>query len=391
MKAARVIGFVTLAFLSACTNKPAPSPSPTPSPTASTASPTPTTSRPPSAPSADRIVYTVSSRETPDRTRWDDIYLYEVASDRVTRLTSDGDRVSETVPRFRGQLVTFIVDRTDLVQLDPATGRRRRLLRVSRNLIYYSWSPDRTEVAYLESLTSGTHRLRVYNARTRATTTLRILGTPEGRGTGDLDAVTIDWNKTGDRILVCDSYLDPNRTVWLVRRTDGKDVIRPVRNATNAIWSADERFLFLMDLSPAKAGVDPLWQRLEIATEKRRRLALEPGSFHAIRSPDGSHLAATAHDPETNAHAIWVLDLRTGKDIRVAKGYRDAVWLDNETLALTRVVACTAGTSCEYYGYRATGTRRVTLTRTVTSLRLGSTIWDGLGKRNADVAYVIEA
>ncbi|MFY9585829.1 MAG: hypothetical protein WAT66_00080 [Actinomycetota bacterium] len=389
MKASRSIAIAALAFLAACTSTPAPFPSPTPSqsPTRPSPTATPTT---PAAIGANQIVYTISDRETPDRSRWGDIYLYEVATDRVTRLTFDGERVSETVPRFRGELITFIADRRDLVQLDPETHARRRLLQAAAHLVTYAWSPDRNEVVYLETLSSGAHRLRVFNAKTRATATLKNLGTPDGRGTTDFDAVTIDWNRAGDRILLSDSYLDGGRTIRLIRRPDGADIITPIRQATNAIWSADETSIFLLDLAPAVNDGDPVWRRLDVATQTMRRLGLRAGSFHALLSPDGTRLAATTYDRDTQAQAVWVLDLRTGKQTRVVRGYRDALWLDNDRLALTRVIPCTAGTTCEYYGYRATGTRRVALDGSVSRLRLGSTMWDGLGKPG-DVSYVTAA
>lgn len=384
MKALGLAGIVILAFLAACTDSSEPSPSPTRTPTqtaTSSPSPTPTTS-----PVASQIVYTVSDRDTSDRSRWGDIYLYDVASDRVTRLTSDGERVAERQPRFRGSTVNFIAGDGDLIELNPANGRRRRITRVGGTIATYAWSPDGDEVAYIEVLDSGAHRLRVRNVASGETRTLKNLGTVDGRGTSDLDTVTVAWSKAGDRLLVNDTYLDAIH-VRLVRRQDGRDLITPVRNASQAVWSTDESSIYLLNASATGSGGDGTWQSLDIATQQRRRLSLAPGSFHPALSPDGTKLAATTFDREKNAHAVYVLDLRSGTQTRVAKGYRDAVWLDGQTIALTRVVACSTGSACEYYGYRASGTRAITLSREVSPIALGSTLWDGGGKPNADLRY----
>jgi hypothetical protein len=183
------------------------------------------------------------------------------------------------------------------------------------------------------------------------------------------------------------TYPDNAPTLRLIRRQDGADIIRPVSNATSAVWSSDEKSIYLLAASPS-VSYEAKWESLEIASGRRRSLALQRGAIHGSLSPDGTRLAATTYDRERKAQAVWVLDLRSGSQFRLAKGYRDPIWLDGQTLALTRVVACaTADGICDYYGYRATGTRGVTLTRQVYTLTLGSTLWDGLGKPSADVRY----
>ena len=335
---------------------------------------------------AEQVVYVPDLRNGPTFANAVDVWRYDVAADTVTRVTTDGTRHRESLPRFHGPKITFVEDGKKLVELDPATGTRTTAVSTAGQILAYAWHG--AEVAYIDVNFNGDsiHYLRARDTATGRTETLTNLGKPPGRGTGSDDTVSLAWSKDGDRILINDTHLDKDPTVRIVRRSDASDAITPIKQATNAMWSTDERSIYVR-LVPGPNASDAKWERLELATQTREPLALDPGAHHATLSPDGKHLAAVVFDRAEDAH-VEVLDLAAGTKKSIATDAVDPLWLSNDSFAATRIVECQAGADeCPDVNYRGVGASLYRLDGSMKTLKLVSTLWNGVGGIGADVRF----
>lgn len=371
MKTARSAILFALALLAACSDA-APRTSQTPTPTPTTASPAASGRR-----EATGVAYLSIAADTARSADQFDLWLYDIASDQVRRLTSDGKRTIESHPRFRGDRITFAEDRKRLVELDPSTGQRRMILAADDTILAYAWSADGRRVAYIDvNYERGSvHHLRVHDVVTGRTSELKTLGSPLGRGTHDDDEVSVAWNRAGTRLLINDTHLDEFATVRVISVADGSDVIAPVEEATNAVFSADERSI-LLRLIPESA--ERKWIKVDLTSGSRDPVPVPPKTYHAALSPDGRRIAVLRSGSARNAFAVEVYDIATGRRVTRASGYRDPIWLSNDSLAATRIADCPRGDGdCEYYGWRGVGTRKIHVSGSTEAIKLGTTLWEG--------------
>ena len=377
MRLARILISVGLALLAACSD-----------PVERGASPTPTTPSPTrTAGRARQVAFVTTEIDGTDAKTQNDLWVYDVAADTVTRLTTDGKRHFESLPRFHGRLVSYVVDGRKLVETDPATKATTTILSVTGRILAFAWNEE--EIAYIEYIENddGTHRLRIRDTASGRTSTIKTLGTPPGRHTGPADTLSIAWSQDGQQLLVTDTHVDEDPMVRVLRR-DGSDVISPIRNATNALWSHDEKSIYFSDV--ARDVEDrPMWQKLDIAKGNRTRLALDGGTHHVALSPDGTQLAGVRSSPSTYPDAvIEVLDLASGTTRQGPKDVHDPVWLSADSYAATTAKECPPrDDECAGIDFRGAGTRLYRRDGTSSTLALKTTLWHGLGGVNTDVLY----
>ncbi len=361
---------LVLLVLAACGGEgpTAQSPSQTP---ASDSSPT----RPPSA-HANSILYLTIPVNTSGASDQIDLWLYDVAKDSVTRLTSDGRRTTESNPRFHGERVTFTHEGR-LIELDPVTGSRRTILTADDTILAYAWSPNGRRVAFIEVNyeRDSVHHLKIRDLDGDRITELKTLGAPLGRGTHDDDEVSLAWSRDGSKLLVNDTHLDETFTVRVLSTENGADVIPAMKNATNAMFASDERSM-IVRLTPHSGP--RTWVRVDLADGAREGLDHPANAYHAELSPDGGSIAFLRFGAARNAFSVDVYDLARGARLASVSGYRDPVWLSADTLAATRIADCPKDDSdCEYYGWRGVGVWKIDLSGRASKVALGTTLWDG--------------
>jgi hypothetical protein len=334
-----------------------------------------------------RILYQTDLRNGAPYDGGADLWMYDYPADAVSRLTKDEGRNYEVMPRFHDERVTFITGALkEIVERDPASQDQGTVLRTSGAFLAYAWHGD--EVAYIEVNynTNSTHYLKVFDTASGEKTTLKRLGTPLGRGTGAGDVLSLAWSKDGERLLVTDTHLDELPTVRIIERRGGSDAISPIKAASNALWSADERSIYLRleGTTTKPAG----WTRIDLEDGSRHPLRLDESGHHASLSPDGKSLAATVYDRAKDTYGVDVLDLAAGTSRRIVTGAVDAVWLGGDSFVATQIDLCSTSRTCDgeepYHGrgaaiYRLDGTRMKST--------LVSTFWDLTGRNNTDVRY----
>lgn len=130
----------------------------------------------------------------------------------------------------------------------------------------------------------------------------------------------------------------PDNTMYVLDR-NGKDLAAP-RMGTMARWGADSGTVIYRDF----AGNKRAWHLLDLGTGKVRDLAMTAGTVRPALSPDRTLIA---YDDAQGEPTIYVFDLTTGRERKLATGSLGAIWLSNDTLAATVVRACVPATNCE--------------------------------------------
>ena len=303
------------------------------------------------------------------------LWRYDAATDHVARVTSTEGVVHGWSPAFHGENITYLAgDLKRLVELDPKTGAVHTLVRGKETILAYSWSRDGRRLAYIgvDYEKDEEHHLRVVDMTTRRSTKIKDLGRPVGREGGDADTVSIAWDRAGKRLLVNDTYADagPTLTVRLLSVSDGSDLIHPIKDGANAFWSIDESAIYWRSQSRR----DRAWYHLDLKGQRRQRIALSADAMQARLSPNGSMIVANIGFG-TNIKVV-LFDVAGNTQRPLRSHYRDAIWLADDTLAMTRVVPCPPNDDdCAQYGWHGASVITITLPSTARSVHLGSTMY----------------
>ncbi len=321
------------------------SPSPTPSPT------TPT--------SAAAVAYTDDG----------DLYHYDVRTDRVTRLTTDGAKRSEVSPRFTDAATVAFAAGRSIIEIDVAGKVEREIHRAAGNVQVLAWSPDRTTLAYLYDRGDQgvAMTLHVTNLETDATADVRNFKPWLGRGGGEDDEVSLQYSPDGKLLLVVLTPLDTvSKETLFVMKPDGKDAVPP-RFGTFGRWSLDSGTAYYRDYQAPRA-----WHTLNVSTGAVGALGMAANTHRPALSWDGTMLA---YD-ESEQAAIFVFDLASGRERKLAGGRIGPIWLSADALAATDVGDCTPGTDCEgAWVHKHTASRIAVADGKTAPLRLASTVY----------------
>ncbi|MBI4730282.1 MAG: hypothetical protein HY775_12430 [Acidobacteria bacterium] len=270
----------------------------------------------------------------------DDLWIYDVAGDKRIRLTHDGEARTERSPRFRNAAVlSFAAERDpgdaaglfgrdSLWEVGARGGRVREILRLEAAVLAHDWSPDGGRLAYLVS-DGRSDQLCLYDASRGRTRLIRRLHAPQGREPGPDDDESLAWSPTGSALLVVDTFALAARTATVnVLNGAGRELVA-ASEGTFARWSADGRSVFFRELGYGTRGE---WYAQGLSSGGLRRLGMRAGTFRADVSPDGRRLA---YDDGAATPSIYVFDLESGGEVRVARGFLAPVWLGAEVVVAT--------------------------------------------------------
>jgi Tol biopolymer transport system component len=304
--------------------------------------------------------------------------LYDITTNKVRRLTSDGQARLDYQPEFRdGGHVTYISSRTatdsSLRTFDLSSGKWTRIVTQANGVAAFDWSPDRVDLGYLSSGTPGRDSVSVWNARSDTVRTV-WRGPPPGPGRDGFktDDLSVTWSPDGRAILIVDTALwpgsssAPSNTIYVVR-PDGTTVTPPWLG-TFGRWSADGRTILYQQFGSAATR----WFSRNLATGKEMRLNIRPGTQHPALSLDGRFLA---YDDGKVDPSVFVYDLSTGVERRVVTGYVEPVWISVTTLVATATTPCTDDCTNPEPPWRSRGwASRISITtRAASRLRIAET------------------
>lgn len=263
----------------------------------------------------------------------DDLFVYDAGTGRVRRLTEDGARRIETLPRFRSRTeITFVLnspelDRGEIWSIPVAGGRARRVLRIASAIRAYDWDLDGKRVAYLASDAEGRSVLWIYDGSAKK----RVMNVSSagGRERVESDETAVDWSPGDALLLVTDTINDHREQTMFVVRPSGVQVTDPAFG-TFARWDPEGRFVYW---SHWETGA---WYRTDVEAEERVRLRIPGGRYRAAVSPDGRFLAydSAGADPRTY---VFDLDAQTERDLGAGVA---PVWLSSRFLAVTGAQSC---------------------------------------------------
>jgi hypothetical protein len=340
-------------------------PTPTPSPTATA---TDTASQSPAAgPRATSVVYG-------DR---GELWLYDVVTDTVRRLTSDGEDPRQYRPQFRdSNTISYIQDAT-IFDLDTTGGKPRKVFKEGDDIRAFEWSPDGSSLAAIV-LAGRAWRLSVLNASNGKVRDIKTVSLSDfGRGGVDDDETKLAWSPEGTKIAVVDTGAleasAPNfaGNTMLVVATDGSEPI-PARRGSFARWSPDGTTIYYTDFM----GAGRLFA-VELASGTVTPLAATAPVRRPAPAPVG---ALIAYDDGNAATSVLVFNAATGATRRLGAGLAP-LWLAPDVLMATNTRPCSGEECNEGPPWVVTGsTIRLPLSGATAPLKARTTL-------DADVRY----
>lgn len=318
-----------------------PSASNTPSPTTTSASPT-QSPRPKPVPSARKVVYEFDG----------DLYLYTVATDSVTRLTSSS--AFEYDPKFiDSNRISFLTYQSEpakafIYEMRLGTKARKLLLTTSSvgRIMTHAWSPARSTVAYLTLHETAGFALRFFVPSSKSDRSVRNFGKFEGREYGNDDSLHVEWQPDGRAVLVVGTPLESGRTMYVVRGT-GANAIAP-RAGTFARYAPDGSRIYYREF-----GGQERWRQVTVPGGAVTAILVARGSYRPSISRDGRSLA---FDNGAATPSVYVYSFSARTYRRAGPGF-DPLWLTTTTLAVRNAVRCapTSDDPC-FDPYKPTGT-----------------------------------
>jgi hypothetical protein len=282
-----------------------------------------------------------------------DVWVYDASAGERRKLTSDGERRWDALPRFRDAVrVTYLsyaegIGQSDLyaavprlVEVNLTTGAVHELRRFDGPVRAYDWSAGGGTLAwYRGGGDAQDSELHVIDPAGRDTT-LRRFGPTLGRGGYvNYDETRVEWSGDGRRLLVVDTTLDTSQDETLFVLDDGgRDVLAP-RLGTWARWSGNGEKIYCSCAPPVPAtSGDLLWQAIDVATGAATPLPVTEGARPSV-SPDGRFLA---YDDGLDTPGVHVLDLDDPllRTRLLARGAVAPVWLAPSRMAVTDTRPC---------------------------------------------------
>jgi len=277
-----------------------------------------------------------------------DLWLYDVAMDRATQLTFDGDERFERDPAFLGDEVLYVASdsessRSSIEAISVAGAAPREIVREEGSILGFGVSPDGSTIAYLSFKYEGStaHRLKLVDASGGRPSAVRTIGHVIGRGAGSDDEASVAWAPDGASILVTDTHVSVDRTLGLfLLEPTGQDVAEPWAG-THARWSPDGRTIYYR--GHVETG-DDSWFALDVESRRTQAIGVRPGANNAVVSPDGSsiaydtssfgdHLRVRPRVPQ----AVYRYDLPSGPETLVAENAIAPLWISGGEILVTDV------------------------------------------------------
>jgi Tol biopolymer transport system component len=321
----------------------------------------------------------------------EDVWLYDVRTDRTRRLTKSGGREREILPRFRGDKeISFILHRVagtpahpqvrdSVVIMNTATGAKREVTAFDgEEVIDHRWSSDGAKLALvLRDVAAGErHNLRIFDSKDGSVRDLPVLGPTSGRGKDLDDEVSLAWSSTDSSLLVVDTFLQAKESVLLVDVASGSVSLSV--DGTNARLSPDARTLYFRDREAAPTG-QARWYQMDVSSRSRSPLDATSDTHNAALSRDGRYLAHVYGENPSDM-TLYLYDIIGKTERAITREYSDALWVSREAFVATKLEGC-SGATCDSPSI-AIATSRFSLSGRSKSIDLGSTL-----RPNVDVFY----
>lgn len=271
-----------------------------------------------------------------------DVWLYDGATGRRRRLTTDGLARHESQPRFRsGGKVTYLTSAEEfgpdpaMFEFDLATGKSEMVRLLPGHVRAYDWGPDGNVLAYYSApADDGATELHITgNGLPRRRRFTPILGRG---GFVNYDETRVEWSPDGRRLLIHDTALDTaqDETLYILD-ADGNDALAP-RLGTWARWSADGHAVFC-HCATTLAANDWVWKAIDVTNGTNTPLPIPSGARPSV-SPGG----LLAYDDGEDTPSVYVLDPRApGRRPRLlARAAIAPIWLAPSRLAFTNTRPC---------------------------------------------------
>lgn len=283
-----------------------------------------------------------------------DVFVYDRSSGKTRNLTADGERVSQSSPKFiDANTVGFSHERGTLVSVDWRTPGTPKVL--ARTSYGPSWDASDGLFAGLALKDSPDSRLttavlEVGNvARGQILWRTELLSSrnpapgvepSEGRELGNDDDRRVEWSPGGQDILVSYTgfYPSQRQTAFVVNKDSHQSI--PIDGATFARW-LDARHVIYRSFAQAQ------WWSFD--TESRTRVSLgtdlgrgspavDPVTHRVAFDTGRDWYQADARHPCDCA--VVVLDAAGGRGRTLQRFAASPVWLSDGEMAVTRVGEC---------------------------------------------------
>ena len=281
---------------------------------------------------------------------WDrDLFVHDDRSGQSVQLTADGYKGGEFGQQFLSPTVLVYgstasdASSSGIVRVDLVSGARDVLATSSELIGAFSVSPDRARLAYVATEFSNTQPLdhvRVVNLRSGTTETIRTFPHTAGREIDPGDDQRVEWSPDGRALLVVDT-LAAQRESFFLMKPSGTDIHAP-RGGSEARFSKDGRHVYgRFDVASGQRS----WGSLDLSSGRVTPMLVRADATGAALSPSGTMLA---YDDGQPVAGLYVFDLETGVERKVADNLVGAQWIGDGTLIASETRICDV--DCSSYG-----------------------------------------
>lgn len=269
-----------------------------------------------------------------------DIWVWTSSQSKI-RITSDGEEPIDSDPQLVEADLFFLRD-GDLFRATGPDYKLQKALALNGPIIAYSVSKASSVIYIFQKEGQGKHILGTYDLAKRESAFEKALQGPiTGRDLLVEDEVSIKWSLDGALALVVDTQLAPDtkETIWSVDR-QGKTVWGPV-TGRSGFWESSSKRVIYFD------GDLQSWRRADISSNRTETIGETVASLNASLSPDGKFIAADTSrawrvgtERKGCTCSLYIFDLATGTEGKLADQFVAPVWLDENTIAATVVRGC---------------------------------------------------
>lgn len=263
-----------------------------------------------------------------------DVWIYDPADDTTESLTANDDACWARGPDFRSPTYVSLEMENGVYGIDLETGAVNELVSTKHGVMASAWSPDGKTLAYLTyaSDDNGGPQLVLFRPAEGTKQIVRTFVPGEGRCGSEDDETSLSWAPDGHALIAVITHLQDAEKTMYVMDPSGDDLVAP-RSGTSARWAPDSKRIYYRDFMG-----DRKWYTLNSETGDRGTLGgMKPGTYDLAVSPDGSRLAYHEGDDEVG---VYIFDVATKKQRKVADDAVMAVWIGPRTLLVTDTKPC---------------------------------------------------
>jgi hypothetical protein len=317
-----------------------------------------------------------------------DLYVWDPATNLLTRLTKDGSTSLERVPRFVNPTTISYAIGGSLMSR-PITGAAGvTLAQTSGFIAGMDWTRDgSTAVGISIDFDKNQDTLWTYTALDKKLKTVRTFPNPCGRESSFDDDSSVWWSGDTQKILLVETCLEPSVRIL---NADGSDATSDAGKKIAPFWGTFARFscdgteVLSKDYGPKATGK---WFRFSLRSGNTiGPLNIQAKTYGLAVSPDGCRLAYHTGGEEPT---LYVYDWMTSTERELAKSFAGPLWLSASELVAAKVDACGDVETCGdiFWEIRGNGARINTESGQQETVTLRGTNWFEGYSRQADVLF----